>query len=186
MMNEKNFKSQLVVSTVIGTLISLASISLSIYNSHRQVKRQRRKELESLYEKMLSTIPKEKVIMTKSDIFDESDNLINSGMSVDAIVKTLNIRKSQSSGEACQKIDMQIEAINKYDSYWQHYSNLISDFEDELRLKTNIIDKDILELYLMFVVAFHNEHFYRGPVINTKLLREKHRQLEQAIIKHIY
>ena len=40
-------------------------------------------ELVPLYEKMLSTIPKEKVIMTKSDIFDEGDNLISSGMSIE-------------------------------------------------------------------------------------------------------
>ena len=38
-------------------------------------------ELEPLYEKMLSTIPKENMIMTKSDIFDEGDNLIGTGIS---------------------------------------------------------------------------------------------------------
>ena len=143
-------------------------------------------ELVPLYEKMLSTIPKDKVIMTKSDIFDEGDNLISSGMSINAIAMTLDIRKKQLNDEERQKIDTQIETVKKYNSYWHHYSRLIDDFEDELKLKTNHVDKDILDLYSMFVAAFHNEYTYRGPVITTEHLRELRRQLEQAIIKHIY
>ena len=185
-MYEKNLKPQLMIYSVIETLISAVSIFVAIYYSRKQIKTQKRMELEPLYKKMLSTIPKESMIMTKSDIFDEGDNLIGTGTSTASIIRSLESRKRLSNNEARNKIDMQIEAVKKYDSYWLHYSSHMTDFEDELKLKTNLVDRRVLELYMLFAVAFHNEHCYRGPIITTDLLKNLRRRLEQAIIKQIY
>lgn len=186
MMYEKNLKPQVMIHSVIETLISAISIFVAIYYSRKQIKSQNRMELEPLYEKMLSTIPKENMIMTKSDIFDEGDNLIGTGISTASIIRSLESRKRLLNNETSKKIDMQIEGVKKYDSYWLHYSSLMTDFEDELKLKTDLVDRRVLELYMLFAVAFHNEHCYRGPIITTDMLKNIRRRLEQAIIKQIY
>ena len=42
---------------------------------------------------------------------------------------------------------------------------------------------EVIKCYYDFVVAFHNEHFYSGPIIDTDLLRSNLSRLFEAIKK---
>ena len=71
----------------------------------------------------------------------------------------------------------------EYLEYWNKANKKIDNFMSDgyYNAVKSACDSEIISLYYEFIVAFRNEHFYCGPVIDTSLLRTKLVRLMEEI-----
>lgn len=171
------------IGSLIGALVTAISVVAAILQGRRQMKQQKVDALIPYCEALVQSLPSYDKLMTQADYLDENDNLLGSFTSSEEklhiLKKSLETVGENDRGLLAHKVKMQKEYLD----YWKKANEKIEKFMSDgyFNIVKSACPGNIIICYYDFVVAFHNEHFYCGPVIDTALLKTKLTRLLDAI-----
>ncbi|MDO4302031.1 MAG: hypothetical protein Q4D26_11665 [Clostridia bacterium] len=174
------------IGSIIGAVITAISILVAIYQSRLQINQQKITMLVPYYESLLQSLPCYDKIMTQADYLNEDDNLLGGFTSSESKLYILEERvKDVKNDNDRSLLEYKIKKQKEYLEYWNQANKKIEDFMSDgyFNAIKSACNGDIISCYYDFVVAFHNEHYYCGPVIDTDLLRNNLVRLMEAINK---
>ncbi|MDE6003852.1 MAG: hypothetical protein K2G88_00505 [Oscillospiraceae bacterium] len=168
---------------IFNSILIAASIITSAYISRKEIIHKNKELAKNYYDDLLSSLPSFDSIKAQADYFEEDDQLLGGFASADAKIQILEARLHQTSDDEDRNIRRKIQKHKEYLEYWKQANDTIEKFMNSNRYNTVKFNCDTLTIscYYEFIVAFHNEHFYCGPVINTGDLQQKMIDLNRAI-----
>ena len=172
---------------LIGALLTIISILIAIRISKKQLQQQKKENTKKYYEKLLGSLPSIDIICTQADYLNEEDGLLGGFVDVEARSKIL---ENKMNNPSCTELEREhyhykIKCHEKYMAYWSEANTKIEEFKSSgfFNAVKNECSGNVIVAYYDFVSAFHNEHFYCGPIIRTELLRELLANLTEEIRK---
>lgn len=172
------------IGAIIGALITAISILVAICQSKKQIKQQKISMLIPYYEALLKSLPSYDKLMTQADYLDETDNLLGGFTSSEGKLHILEKRlENENDNEKKELLEHKVKKQKEYLKYWNEANKKIENFMGDgyYNVIKSACNGDIISSYYDFIVAFHNEHYYCGPVIDTNLLRNNLVRLTEAI-----
>ena len=122
--------------------------------------------------------------MTQADYLDETDNLLGGFTLSEGKLYILEKRlENENDNEKKELLEHKVKKQKEYLEYWNEANKKIENFMGDgyYNAIKSACNGDIISCYYDFIVAFHNEHYYCGPVIDTNLLRNNLVRLAEAI-----
>lgn len=170
------------IGSIIGAVITAISIIITIRINNKQIKQQIIEKIRPHHDALKESLPSYDYIMTQSDYLDKEDNLLGGFVDVEGRFSILEKRLNDSE-EPNGLFEYKIEQHKKYMEYWIKSNINIQKFihSGSYNAVKSACDGEVIKCYYDFVVAFHNEHFYSGPIIDTDLLRSNLSRLFEAI-----
>ncbi|AWI06718.1 hypothetical protein [Clostridium drakei] len=170
------------IGSIIGAIITAISIIITIRINNKQIKQQMIEKIRPYHDALKESIPSYDYIMTQSDYLDEEDNLLGGFVDVEGRLSILE-KRLRDSEEPNGLLEYKIEQHKKYMEYWSKSNSKIEEFMNSgfYNAVKSACDGEVIKCYYDFFVAFHNEHFYSGPIIDTDLLRGNLSRLFEAI-----
>lgn len=172
------------IGAIIGAVITALSILVAIQHNRKQIKQQNISMLIPYCEALLKSLPSYDALMTQADYLDETDNLLGGFTSSEQKLHILeNKLENASNNEEKELLEYKVKKQKEYLEYWNKANKKIDNFMSDgyYNAVKSACDSEIISLYYEFIVAFRNEHFYCGPVIDTSLLRTKLVRLMEEI-----
>lgn len=171
------------IGAIIGALITAISILVAICQSKKQIKQQNIIVLIPYYEALLKSLPSYDKLMTQADYLDETDNLLGGFTSSEGKLHILEKRLENTNDDEKGLLEHKIKKQKEYLEYWNKANKRIENFMSDgyFNAIKSACNGDIISSYYDFIVAFHNEHYYCGPVIDTNLLQNNLVRLMEAI-----
>ncbi|GEM_PF-5006483 len=169
------------IGSMVGAVITVISILIAIWMNNKQIKQQKIQLIKPYHEALIKSLPSYDSIMTQSDYLNE-DNLLGGFVNVEERLYILENRLNDE-GETNGLLEYKIKQHKKYMEYWSKANSNIEEFMNSgfYNAVKSACNGEVIKCYYHFVVAFHNEHFYSGPVIDTDLLRSSLSKLFEAI-----
>lgn len=174
------------IGSIIGAVITAISILVAIHQSRLQINQQKIAMLVPYYESLLQSLPSYDTIMTQADYLNEDDNLLGGFTSSEDKLYILEERlKSVKDDNDRGSLEYKIKKQKEYLEYWNQANKKIEDFMNDgyYNAIKSACNGDIISCYYDFFVAFRNEHYYCGSVIDTDLLRNNLVRLMETIDK---
>lgn len=168
--------------SMIGAVITIISILIAIKMNNKQIKQQKIQSIRPYHDALKKSLPSYDSIMTQSDYLEEKDNLLGRFVAVEGIIHILEKRLNDGE-ETNGFLEYKIEQHKKYMDYWRKANSNIEEFMNSgfYNAVKSACNGEVIKCYYDFVVAFNNEHFYSGPVIDTDLLKSNLCRLFEAI-----
>lgn len=167
--------------SIVGAILTTISILIALWYNRKQLKQQQYALNKPYYDALIESLPSYDIIMTQSDYLSEEDDF-GKLLSIDECLHMLEY-KLKIETENPGLIELKIEHHKKYINYWNTANKKIEDFMASSYyniVKSNCNGK-VISCYYDFVVAFHNEYYYCGPIIKTELLHANLVRLFEAI-----
>lgn len=170
------------IGSMIGAIATVISILIAIRMNNKQIKQQKIQSIRPYHDALKESLPSYDSIMTQSDYLNEEDNLLGSSVTVEGVLSILE-RNLNDSQEKNGLLEYKIEQHKKYMEYWSKANSNIENFINSgfYNAVKSACNGEVIKCYYDFVVAFNNEHFYSGPIIDTSLLRGNLIRLFEAI-----
>jgi len=172
------------IGSIIGAFITAVSILVAICQSKNQIKQQKISMLIPYYEALLQSLPSYDKLMTQADYLDKSDGLLGGFISSEEKLHSLERRLKCANDDANKGLlEHKIKKQKEYLEYWDKANKRIEDFMSNgyYNAIKSACNGNIISAYYDFIVAFHNEHYYCGPIIDTVFLQKKLVRLVEAI-----
>lgn len=168
--------------SMVGAVITAISILIAIKMNHKQIKQQKIQLIKPYHDALKKSLPSYDSIMTQSDYLNEEDNLLGGFVDVEGRLSILEKRLNDVE-ERNGLLEYKIEQHKKYMEYWNRANSNIKEFMNSgfYNAVKSACNGEVIKCYYDFIVAFHNEHFYSGPVIDTNLLKSNLIRLFEAI-----
>ncbi|KZL92820.1 hypothetical protein [Clostridium magnum] len=172
------------IGSMIGAVATVISILIAIRMNNKQIKQQSIKSIRPYHDALKKSLPSYDSIMTQSDYLDEEDNLLGGSVTVEGRLSILE-KYLNDDERTNELLEYKIERHKKYIEYWNKANSNIEEFINSgfYNAVKSACNGEVIKCYYDFVVAFHNEHFYSGPIIDTDLLRINLSRLFEAIKK---
>lgn len=172
------------IGSMVGAIITAISIIIAIRINNKQMKQQIIQKIRPYHDALKGSLPSYDYIMTQSDYLDEEDNLLGGFLDVEGRLSILE-KCFNDSEESNGLLKYKIEQHKKYMDYWSKSNSKIEEFMNSgfYNAVKSECNGEVIKCYYDFVVAFHNEHFYCGPIIDTNLLRNYLSRLFEVIKK---
>lgn len=170
------------IGSIVGAVITVISIFIAIRMNNKQIKQQKIQSIRLYHDALKRSLPSYDSIMAQSDYLNEEDNLLDGFVDVQRKLAILEEHLNEEV-DTNGLLEYKIEQQKKYIAYWNKASLNIEDFMNSgfYNAVKSACNGDVIKCYYNFVVAFHNEHFYSGPIIDTHLLRRNLSRLFEAI-----
>ena len=175
--------------SLLGALLTLISILIAWKIGKKQILQQERERKKVYYDQLLSSLPSIDMLQTQADYLNDEDNLLGGFSDAESRTKIMldRMNSSSCSREECEHYKHKIKCHEKYLTYWKAANDKIEALKEDGFF--NVIKSEcngkIIAAYYDFVIAFHNEHNYCGPVISTELLRKLLVNLADEINKEL-
>lgn len=168
--------------SMVGAVITAISVIIAIRTSSKQINLQKIQSLRTFHDALKESLPSYESIMTQSDYLDEDDSLLGGFVPIEARIDVLENRLKDGD-DADGLLRYRIEQHKKYMEYWNKANSNIQNFihSGYFNAVRSACCSEVLECYSCFLVAFSNEHFYCGPVIDSNLLRGNLYRLFESI-----
>lgn len=175
------------LGALLGAMLTLISILIAIRIAKKQLTQQKKENKKIYYEKLLGSLPSIDMLCTQADYLNDEDGLLGSFVDVEARSKVLEDRMNDQSRSEAERehYKHKIKCHEDYMNYWNEANAKIEEFKANgfFNVVKNECSGNVIVAYYDFVVAFHNEHFYCGPIIRTELLRNLLINLAEEIRK---
>lgn len=172
---------------LLGAVLTLISILIAIRIGKKQLMQQKKDGKKIYYERLLGSLPSIDMLCSQADYLDEEDGLLGSFVDVNSRIKVMEDRMNESSCTATvrEHYKHKIKCHEEYMDYWNAANRKIEEFKEDgfFNVVKSECSGNVIVAYYDFIVAFHNEHFYSGPVVRTELLRRLLTELVEAIQK---
>lgn len=173
------------IGAIIGAVITALSIVVAIKGNMKQIKQQKINAMIPYYESLLQSLPSYDTLVTQADYLDDKDGLLGGFLSAQDKLEVLKNSINQVAERERGLLEYKIEKQKEYLDYWDKANAKIESFMKDgyFNAVKSACNGEIISCYYDFVVTFHNEHYYAGPVIDTKLLQNNLVRLMKAIDK---
>ncbi|MBN1041469.1 hypothetical protein DVW07_05250 [Clostridium botulinum] len=158
--------------SMVGAVITVISILIAIRMNNKQIKQQKIQLIKPYHDALKKSLPSYDSIITQSDYLDEEDNLLGGFVNVEGRLSILEKRLNDGE-ERNGLLEYKIEKHKKYMEYWNRANSNIEEFMNSgfYNAVKSACNGEVIKCYYDFIVAFHNEYFYSGPIIDTDLLK---------------
>lgn len=127
------------------------------------------------------------MLQTQSDYLNDEDGLLGGFSDAESRIQIMINRMNSPNcpHEKCEHYKHKLKCHERYLSYWKTANDRIEELKEDGKFNVikSVCNGRIIAAYYDFVVAFHNEHNYSGPVITTDLLRKLLLKLNEEINK---
>lgn len=160
--------------SIIGAFFTLISVIIVIL-IERKHDIENKKRLKRIYHnRLLESLPSIDQLRTQADYLNDEDGLLGGFTECESRIKIMEnmMTYPTCTQEQREHLKYKIKSHEEYLNYWDKANKKIDDFMNDgyFNVVKSECDGSVISAYYDFIVAFHNEHNYCGPVITTEHL----------------
>ncbi len=161
--------------SIIGAFFTLVSVIIVILIERKHNIQNIKNSKRIYHNRLLESLPSIDQLCSQADYLNDEDGLLGGFTSSESRVNILvnKMNDDLCTDERRAHFKYKIERHKEYLKYWEKANIKIEEFMNDgyFNVIKSECDGAVIAAYYDFIVAFHNEHNYCGPVITTDDLR---------------